>query len=143
MNANSILPAILLWVVLPFWLLAGLGDYFCHRRTRIEETSGAPESKLHIAQFVQIVVPTLMGLFLRINLPILAFMALGIRIELERSGDTGLSAHREEPALGGRLHRGRRGRLVCRRDTDPRGVVAHLSTPPERHPWIHGWPNVS
>ena len=34
--------------MLPLWLLAGLGDWLCHRRARIERTSGAPESGMHV-----------------------------------------------------------------------------------------------
>ena len=45
------LSALLLWGIYPAWLLAGAGDYFCHRRTDIERTSGAVESWLHLAQF--------------------------------------------------------------------------------------------
>jgi hypothetical protein len=35
----------------PLWLLAGAADYLCHRRSRIEHTSGVRESWLHVAQF--------------------------------------------------------------------------------------------
>jgi hypothetical protein len=45
------LSALLLWGIYPAWLLAGAGDYFCHRRTNIERTSGAVESWLHLAQY--------------------------------------------------------------------------------------------
>jgi hypothetical protein len=45
------LSALLIWGLYPAWLLAGAGDYFCHRKTDIERTSGATETWLHVAQF--------------------------------------------------------------------------------------------
>ena len=48
---GDVLSALLLWVMYPVWLLAGAGDYVCHRLTDIERTSGATESWLHVAQF--------------------------------------------------------------------------------------------
>ncbi len=32
---------------MPLWLGAGLADWYLHRRTRIEETSGSRESAIH------------------------------------------------------------------------------------------------
>ena len=40
----------------PAWLLAGAGDYWCHRRSAIERTSGVVESVYHVAQFATIAV---------------------------------------------------------------------------------------
>jgi len=33
--------------VVPLWIAAGLADWFCHRRTRIERTSGLTENAFH------------------------------------------------------------------------------------------------
>jgi hypothetical protein len=33
--------------VIPLWIAAGLADWWCHRRTRIESTSGLPENLFH------------------------------------------------------------------------------------------------
>lgn len=38
---------ILMYAVLPVWIAAGLADWVCHRRSRIEATSGLPESLFH------------------------------------------------------------------------------------------------
>jgi hypothetical protein len=60
------LSALLIWVLYPVWLMAGAGDYLCHRATAIERTSGATESWLHVAQFVCLALAlacaTLMGI---------------------------------------------------------------------------------
>jgi hypothetical protein len=59
---------------LPIWLLAGVADYWLHRRSAIEHTSGVKESALHVLQAAQIGVPLLAGLFLKINSLVLAVM---------------------------------------------------------------------
>jgi hypothetical protein len=50
------LAALLIWGIYPAWLLAGAGDYLCHRKTDIERTSGTTESWLHVTQFVCLAV---------------------------------------------------------------------------------------
>ena len=44
---------VLLFGIVPTWLAAGVVDWWCHRRTGIEENSGLPESLSHVAQFAQ------------------------------------------------------------------------------------------
>lgn len=46
----------LAYVLYPVWLVAGAADYLCHRRTRIEATSGSKESWFHVTQWLTIVV---------------------------------------------------------------------------------------
>jgi hypothetical protein len=73
-NLPSLLVG-LLCLMLPLWLLAGFGDWLCHRRSRIERTAGPRESALHILLYLLIAVPVIFGLFLSIDAPLLAFMA--------------------------------------------------------------------
>ena len=63
---------LLLGGVMPLWLGAGLADWYLHRRTRIEETSGARESAIHMLLFAQAGVPVLLGLFCEVNAGVLA-----------------------------------------------------------------------
>lgn len=65
--AASGAAALLAFVVLPLWIAAGLADYFCHRATSIETTSGVPESLFHLAQFGLVGIPVTAALFLDIN----------------------------------------------------------------------------
>jgi hypothetical protein len=51
MQYSSLLIGLLIGVLYPLWLLAGCIDYFCHRRTSIEQTSGIGECGFHVAQF--------------------------------------------------------------------------------------------
>lgn len=38
---------ILMYGLVPLWIAAGLADWWCHRRTSIEDTSGLPENAFH------------------------------------------------------------------------------------------------
>jgi hypothetical protein len=49
---RELLETTLIWGLYPLWLLAGAGDYLCHRRTDIEHTSGSHESWYHVLQFI-------------------------------------------------------------------------------------------
>jgi hypothetical protein len=68
------LEAFLQFFVIPLWILAGLGDWLCHRLARIENSTGARESALHWLQLAEIGVPVLAALFLEINALVLAVM---------------------------------------------------------------------
>jgi hypothetical protein len=59
--------SLLIFFVLPVWMLAGFADYFCHRATSIETTSGAAESILHLTQFTLMGIPITAALFLDTN----------------------------------------------------------------------------
>ncbi|MFC4273673.1 diguanylate cyclase [Achromobacter aloeverae] len=65
--ANDPVLALLLYLVLPLWLLAGFADWLCHRRSDIAHTAGMRESLLHLLMFSEIAVPLLACLFLEIN----------------------------------------------------------------------------
>ncbi|MFE4961705.1 diguanylate cyclase [Streptomyces sp. NPDC056660] len=57
----------LLYGVLPLWVVPGLADWWMHKRTRIEHTSGTKESAVHALMMTEAGVPVLMGLLARIN----------------------------------------------------------------------------
>jgi len=75
---DILLQHFLMYLVVPVWLLAGLADYFCHRASHIERTSGVAESLLHLLQFAEVGVPLLAALFLEINAAILLVMLGGL-----------------------------------------------------------------
>lgn len=64
----------LLYAVLPLWIGVGLFDWVCHRRTKIEETSGPLESAIHGLMMTEIGLPVLAGLFLDVNALVLGAM---------------------------------------------------------------------
>ncbi len=65
---------ILLYFVLPAWLLAGVADWVCHRRSGIEHTSGAKESLLHMLMIGEVGLGVLAAVFLRINAAVLLLL---------------------------------------------------------------------
>jgi hypothetical protein len=75
MNATNIIHIFVLLVLLPAWLLLGLADWFCHRKARVEVTSGPRESAIHILLSTLAAVAILPGLFLEINATVLLVMA--------------------------------------------------------------------
>ncbi len=68
--------AILMYGLVPLWILAGIGDWVCHRRTHIECNAGIVESAMHSVMMVEVGVPTLLALFLEINALLFAVMIL-------------------------------------------------------------------
>src|ERR671926_1315697 len=71
------LSALFIWGIYPAWLLAGAGDYLCHRKTTIERTSGARESWLHLAQFASLAIAFACAVLLQMSVAVfLATVAL-------------------------------------------------------------------
>lgn len=67
MNIRELLQALLVWGVYPLWLLAGAGDYLCHRQTDIEHTSGTKESWLHLLQFATLLIAFAAAVLMNLN----------------------------------------------------------------------------
>lgn len=65
---------ILLYIVMPGWLAAGLADWACHRRGDIAHTSGIKESLLHMLMIGQVGVGVFAALFLQINSAVLLLL---------------------------------------------------------------------
>ncbi|GAC15943.1 hypothetical protein [Aliiglaciecola lipolytica] len=64
--------AILMYFVVPIWLLAGIVDWFCHRRSNIAQTSGAKESLIHLLMFAEVGIPLILILICEVNSLIIA-----------------------------------------------------------------------
>ena len=71
---------ILMYFILPVWLLAGFADWLCHRASHIETTSGAKESMFHLLLLAEIGLPLLAAIFLQINAGIIAFMIVAFLV---------------------------------------------------------------
>jgi hypothetical protein len=69
--------AYLLYVALPIWAIPGFADYLCHRKTKIETTSGTHESLTHALMMTSIGIPSLMALLLEINASTLVALLSG------------------------------------------------------------------
>jgi len=55
---------ILQYFIMPVWISAGVADWLCHRSSRIENTTGAKESVLHLLMLVELGIPVCAALFL-------------------------------------------------------------------------------
>lgn len=77
MQLSEVITASILYFFLPLWLLAGFGDWLCHRAARISENAGLKESLLHLLMIAELGLPLLAGLFLEINALIIGFMLVG------------------------------------------------------------------
>ncbi|QNP74370.1 diguanylate cyclase [Streptomyces roseirectus] len=64
----------LLYGILPLWVVPGLADWWLHRRTGIEHTSGVRESAVHAAMMTEAGVPVVLGLVARVNPLVLSVM---------------------------------------------------------------------
>jgi len=65
---------ILLYLVMPAWLFAGVADWACHRRAGLEHTTGLKESLLHLLMIAQVGLGVLAVLFLEINSAVLLLL---------------------------------------------------------------------
>ena len=65
---------ILVYVVLPLWVMAGFFDYLCHRASAMVCATGPRESLLHWLMLAEVGVPLCMAIFFRINALVLGVM---------------------------------------------------------------------
>lgn len=65
---------ILLYVVIPAWLAAGVADWSCHRRAGLEHTTGVKEALLHLLMVAQMGLGVLVAVFLEINSAVLLLL---------------------------------------------------------------------
>lgn len=70
--------SILMYGLVPLWILAGLGDWWCHKRTHIERNAGIVESAMHSLMMIEVGIPVLLALFLEINAMQFAIMIVAV-----------------------------------------------------------------
>lgn len=73
---QTFLTNTILYFAIPLWLLAGLCDWFSHRITAIEKTSGLRESVLHAVMLAEVGIPLLVALLFEVNALIFAIAIL-------------------------------------------------------------------
>jgi hypothetical protein len=95
MSHSAAAEAVLLYFVMPLWLLAGFADYLCHRASRIEITSGYKETLLHLLMLIELAIPLLAAIFLEINALVIAAMIAGfVTHQLTALWDTTFASHK-------------------------------------------------
>ena len=65
-----------LYFAMPLWQLMGFADYWCHRATRIERTSGLKESLLHALMLTEMAIPVTLCLYFEVTALVLLLMIL-------------------------------------------------------------------
>ncbi len=75
MDLENVIQGILLYFVLPLWVLVGAADALCHKICRIELTTGPLETVIHLLMAAEIGAAVLAALFLQINGAVLTFLA--------------------------------------------------------------------
>jgi hypothetical protein len=92
--------------VLPTWILAGLADWQCHRRSDIEHTAGTHEALIHAAMMGEAGIPVLLGLFYEINAGVLALVlgALGLHQATAAWDVSYAESHRKVTATEQHVH---------------------------------------
>src|SRR6266704_144347 len=89
--------SVLMYFVLPLWLLAGFADYLCHRASRIATTSGPKESLIHLLMLAEVAVLVTAALALEVNaLVILVMIAFWAAHEASAVSDVVFAHHRRE-----------------------------------------------
>ena len=84
----------LLFVVLPAWLVPGLLDWWCHRRTHIEqpENGGVVESLVHSTMFAEAGMPLVLSAYFEMNpLVITLMVSSAVLHELTAMADVNLA----------------------------------------------------
>jgi hypothetical protein len=76
MDIRELLQTLLVWGLYPVWLLAGAGDYLCHRQTDIEHTSGTRESWLHLLQFASLLIAFAAAVLVNLNAIVFGIMVV-------------------------------------------------------------------
>lgn len=73
MEADAVV-SLMFYFVIPLWLLAGVGDWVCHRVSDIQHTTGAKESIIHLLMFAEAGTALIAALFFEINALIVAVL---------------------------------------------------------------------
>jgi hypothetical protein len=68
--------SVLMYFVLPLWLLAGFADYLCHRASSIATTAGPKESLIHLLMLTEMAIPVTAAMALEVNSLIILIMMI-------------------------------------------------------------------
>ncbi len=74
MQEAEVTRNVLMYFILPLWLLAGFADWICHRATNIATTSGVKESLIHLLLFVEMAIPVSAAMLFEVNALVLWIM---------------------------------------------------------------------
>jgi len=73
-SGRALIRGVIQYFVVPVWTAAGVADWWCHRASAIEETTGLKESLIHVSMLAEAGLCVGAGLLLEVNAPILGLM---------------------------------------------------------------------
>jgi hypothetical protein len=76
MDLENVIQGILLYFVLPLWVVTGAADALCHRIAHIEHTSGPAESIIHLVMGAEVGAAILAALFLELTGAVVLFLCV-------------------------------------------------------------------
>lgn len=74
MDVAELTGLYLLYVILPLWVAVAFADYWCHRASSIEETSGLKETLIHFLLLAEAGSAVLAGLVFEVNALVILLM---------------------------------------------------------------------
>ena len=74
MTLEDVVQGIILYFVLPLWVLTGGADALCHKTEHIERTTGPAESVIHLVMAAEVGAAVLAALFLELTGAVLIFL---------------------------------------------------------------------
>jgi hypothetical protein len=74
MTEAEVTRSVLMYFILPLWLVAGFADYLCHRASHIATTSGPTESLIHLMMLAEVGIAVTAGMAFEINAGIILLM---------------------------------------------------------------------
>jgi len=74
MNLENVVQGILLYFVLPIWVVTGAADALCHKIARIERNTGPVESVIHLIMGAEVGAAVLVALCLELTGAVLLFL---------------------------------------------------------------------
>ncbi len=86
-----------MYFVIPLWFFVGFADYWCHRLTHIETTSGIKESLIHALMLAEMAIPVTLALYLDVTATVIIIMILMfVAHEFTAVWDVAFAQHRRE-----------------------------------------------
>src|SRR3979490_1225383 len=67
---------VLMYFVLPLWLVAGFADWLCHRASSIATTAGPKESLIHLLMLTEMAIPVTAAIALEVNALVILVMIM-------------------------------------------------------------------
>ena len=83
-ETHNLVLHLILYVMLPLWGFWGFVDWCCHRKTKIESTSGLHESLLHVIMGIRVGIPIILFIVFEMNVLVMLCCFLSLICPVRR-----------------------------------------------------------